>query len=369
MNKYELQYKWEENKRKILAGVGVFAGFVLVGGGIMMLTYNRLYNETAGPQVMLAKNVLVHGKEGTLDLYAIEEGEKIDSLSLPESFLLSANQNLDKTYVYDKTSGKLQRVSADDDELVVDLVKDVDDSLLSELIKATDFEATDEWFAFKTEDAFHVIHNEDETKRMIRIDDDEEITAWSINDQGLYTADGDFLSFVNFEEAKERRIEIGDTTTSLHPIGEYMMAHNDFGSSKDESILLRITGGSLHIEELKSLGAMDYVKPQVPADENQLVFIDVDRNEEGTAVRKRLIVQNAISVDDKQIDEPLTLELTTKGDFNTSQLLASNGFLYNYEDKEQTIGISELRNGREYKTLFLDSMNEKLPYFLPLYED
>lgn len=368
MDKYELKYKWEENKRNIIAGVSLLAGAVLVGGGILLMTHNRLYNEIAGPEILLAKNVLVHNNEGGLDLYSVEEGDKVDTIALPEDFLISSNQSLDDAYLYDKETGKLSLIEVEDDALAYEEVKTVDESMIKTLKEASHFETTDDWFAFETEEAFHVLHDEDDTKRVIRIEEDSKLTSWNISEFGLYSGDADYVSYVSFEDGKESRMEIGDKTTRLHSMGKYMIAHNDFGADRGESIMLRLSNDSLHIEEMKKVNDLNYVHPIVSSDENQLVFVSVDRNEEGSAIRKQLIVQNAVSVDDEDIDAPLVLELMTEGNFNEHQVMASNGFLYNYEKESSTVGISELRNGREYKTIDLSGMSEKRPFFLPIYD-
>lgn len=362
MDKYELKYKWEENKRNILSGVGLTAGLALVGGGIFMLTQNFMYDETAGPEVILAEHLVVHNDQGKLDLYDIEEEAAVDSLALPEEFLIGANQNLDETYVYDKDKATIYRVDVEKDKLAYDAVRDFDEGFAEKLDKATTFETTDEHFAFQSADGFLVVNDED-TKN-IKVDG--EIDTWNLSDSGIYYAQGEELSFIDFAEQKEKTIEIGAKTSRIHPNGKSMMVHNTFGSGLGSSILLRLPQEGLHIEEMQNVDSIYYTVPRVPGDENQLVYLDVERNDEGTALRKQLIVRNAVTVEDEEENEATVLELTGEGNFLEPHTLASNGFLYNYEEGK-FIGISEIRNGRQYKTVPVTNMNKQNPYFLPVY--
>lgn len=364
MDKYELKYKWEENKRSILSGVGLTAGLALVGGGIFMMTQNFLYDETAGPEVVLAEHLVVHNDKGELDLYDIEDEKAVDSLALPKEFLIGSNQNLDQTYVYDKDEAKLYRVDVEKEELSFESIYAFDDVLGEMLKKSTGFETTDEQFAFQSKEGFLIV-NDEETKD-IAVDGD--VDAWSLSDAGLYFAQGDNVSFVDFEDEKEHTIEIGAKTSRIHPNGRSMMVHNTFGSNLGSTILLRLPQEGLNIEEMRNIDSIYYTVPKVPGDENQLVYMDIERNEEGTALRKQLIVRNAVTVEDEEENKELVLELTGEGNFLEDHTIASNGFLYNYEEG-QFIGVSEIRNGRQYKTVPVTNMSTNNPYFLPVYND
>lgn len=363
MDKYELKYLWEENKRKILSGVGLTAGLAMIGGGIYMMTQNFLYDETAGPEVVLAEHLIVHNDKGELDLYDIEAEKVVDSHTLPKEFLIEANQNLDQTYVYDKEKGTLYRVDVVKEELSFEPIYNFDDGLAETLGKATGFETTDEYFAFQSGDGFLIV-NDKETKD-IAIDGD--VDAWSLSEAGLYFAQGDEVSFVDFEKEKEHTIEIGAKTSRIHPSGQSMMVHNTFGSNLGSTILLRLPQEGLNIEEMRTIDSIFYTIPKVPSDENQLIYLDIERNEEGTALRKQLIVQNVVTVEDEEENKELVLELTGEGNFLEEHTISSNGFLYNYEEGK-FVGVSEVRNGRQYKTVPVTNMSVDNPYFLPVYE-
>lgn len=365
MDKYELKYKWEENKRNILAGAGLVAGLALIGGGIFMMTQNFFYDETAGPEIILADSLLTHNNEGQLDLYQIEEDKHLDTIALPETFLLGSNQNLDQTYVYDKDKGALSRVEVDKDKLSYEEVHTFDESIAGELKEAVAFETTDEQFAFYTPDAFYVVDDK-MTTHTIPLEEEVEVNAWSLGTEGLYYAEGDHLAYVDLASKAEERVELGDKTSRIHGSGRSVMVHNNFGSKLGKSVLFRLQPNNLHIEEIKNIDSFFFEKPRVPADENQIVYLDIERNEEGTAIRKQLIVQNAVSVEDEEVNKPTVMELTATGEFKEDHTLASNGFLYNYEEGEY-VGVSEIRNGRQYKAVTVKNMNEKLPYFLPVY--
>lgn len=361
MDKYELKYWWEENRRNFLAGTGLLAGIALMGVGILMLTKDYFYDHTAMPDVLLAEHLIVHNDKGELDLYSIEDEKRMDSLELPENFIVAANQDLDITYVYDKDEGLLNRVDISKDKLSYKALHEFDEGYANALSKTLALQTTDENFAFHGEDGFVVVNDQGVTEYDVK----EDVDVWNLSDAGLYYAVDDSLSFIDFAEDKIETIEIGAPTSHIHPNGLSMMVHNTFGEGMGESILLRLPQKGLFIEEMKNVESIFYTKPRVPGDENQLIYLDIERNDEGNALRKQLLVRNAVTVEDES-NEVLSIELTGNGNFIEAHTLASNGYLYNYEEGE-FIGVSEIRNGRQYKTIEVTNMNKEQPYFLPVY--
>lgn len=345
MDLQELKYKFEDNKKQIMAGLSAVLGVALIGGGIWIFNRDRLYDETAGPEIILADYLLSHNSSGELDLYSIEDNTLLDTLALPKNVLVTKNQNLDGAYVYDKDGAMLSHVVIKNDKVSLEAVRQMEKGLRDSLEKATGFDTDGERFAFVSPESIVVLNE----KTVITETDEEwkEADAWTLSDSGLYVAKGEKMSYVDFESGKKTEIEVGDTSTRLHKNGNYIMAHNNFGSGLDNSIILRLQPDSLHIEELKEVDSLNYVKPLVAGNENQLIFLSINYNDEGDALSKKLIVQNAVGTEKEA--NPIVLDLSTEGNMTDETTLARNGFLYHIDPKTKSISVSELRNGREFK--------------------
>lgn len=175
---------------------------------------------------------------------------------------------------------------------------------------------------------------------------------------------------IDLKSKEAADIEIGDTTTDLTRNGSYLMAHNNFGSGKDTHSLLRINGENLYIEELKKIPATGQIEVAVPADENQLVYLQIRKDDKGNVERQDLMTMNAVGAKtDKSavIDSGETLvALATEGDYEEANTLASNGFLYNLDVKAGEITITEIRNGREAKAIAVET-DEANVFYVPIY--
>lgn len=369
MNNFK--YFLEDHKKKIFSVGSIVAGLSLVAGVFFLVSSqnHKVYNETKGPEVIMAKSIMVQSEKGDLSLYDVKGNEKKSSLEIGKNTLVNHNQEMDTAFVYDKDTATLSEVKLKNDKMSLETIKTIDDKdLKEELSKATTFKSTDARFAFLTPSGAYVI---DETDKVI--EPREELAGTNelaLSDSNLYVAKGESLYTVNLKTQKQKTIEIGDKTTELNAMGNYIMAHNQFGKGINKSMALRIKNESLKIDELKQFDTTNYLNVTVPSNENQLVLLNIKKGTASEQARKELIVMNAVgatSKKEKENNKPFVMSLSTSADFNKKNTLASNGYLYNKSAKESRVSITELRNGREYRSISVDTTKDD-GFFMPVYK-
>lgn len=371
MNNFK--YFLEDHKKSIFSVGSIVAGVSLVAGIFVLINVqnHKLYNETKGPEVIIAKNIIVQSDEGDLDLYNVKGNEKKGSLDIGKNTLVNHNQEMDTAFVYDKDTATLSEVKLKNEKMSLETIQKIEDKTLKEeLSKATQFKTTNEEFAFLTPNGAYVIN---ETDRVIK-PRKEHVGAneLALSDSNLYLANGDSLYAVDLKTQKQKTIEIGDKTTELNAMGNYIMAHNQFGKGINKSMALRIKKESLKIEELKQFDTTNYINVTVPSNENQLVMLNIKKGTASEQARKELIVMNAVGAtskkeEDKKENKPFVMTLAISADFNKNNTIASNGYLYNKSSKENRVSITELRNGREYRSVSVDSSKDD-GFFMPVYK-
>lgn len=362
----DFKYFLEDHKKTIFSTGGIIAGIGLLGGVFMFVNYqnHKNYDETAGPKVILAEHLIVQSEKGDLDLFNVEDNKKVDTLSISDNTLISRNQQMDAVFVYDKDNATISEIVVEKDKMTLETIKTVKNkSLKEQLITANDFTTNENDFAFISPEKTWVV---DESEKVIETDDElANANAMSLTDTNLYLAKKDKIYSIDLESGKQSEIEVGDTTTELNAMGNYMMAHNEFGSDLGKSIVLRLKKDSLHIEELKQFDTNQYLNVSVPSDENQLVMLNIKKDTNDEVLKQELIIMNAVGTKDEE--KPFVLNLSTDGDFTKQSVLASNGYLYNIDTKSDEVSITELRNGREYRSISVETKDEN-PFFIPIYK-
>lgn len=364
------KYWLEENRGKIAIIGAAVSTLAVIGGGIFMYVFDKSYDETAGPEVVLASNIISRNADGDLTALSLVKESVTDTLAIPKNAILFKGPNLDRVYVYDPTTFIIREVGVTDDHLHAEPVLEVAEALRKDINEATHILTNDKAFAFVTPKKTVVV---DETgKRLVETSKEwANADAVQLTETDLYVSKQNKLLNTDLANKETAEIEIGDTTTDLTRNGNYLMAHNNFGSGKDVHTLLRINGENLYIEELKKVPASGQIQVAVPADENQLVYLQIRKDEKGNVERQDLLTMNAVGTKTEKnaaIDSAeTTIALTTEGTYEEATTLASNGFLYNLDVAEGEITITEIRNGREAKAIAVET-DEAHAFYVPIYK-
>ena len=382
MDFQELRYKIEDNKRKIVGLTSLLIALVLIGTGVFMFVRDRVYEETGGSDIVLVEHMIVRNEEDGIDLYSVEENKLVDTVLLPDESVLGINDDLNVIYMLDTEKRSLSELVVQNNTLSFETIKEFTEDEVEKLEDVTEIKASESVVAMKSNESFTLLDLEKESVTTIPIYDEKEesdeedediplnVTAWNINEKSLFFAKGDNLSRYLLDDSEnEHVLEIGDLTTAIYPVNDNMLVYNGFGGGLNKSIALKIDSESGLIEEMVTIEGLNVIKPRVPASENKLVHITVEANQTDGVAKKQLTVK---PYDPKMKDNDVkefVIDLTADGSFDEGNVLSIDGFLYNLEANDLYIGITELRNGREFKKLSIDSVSMETPFFIPVSND
>lgn len=365
------KYWLEENKGKIGLIGSAIGATALVGGGLFFFIHEGTYDETAGPEVILATDFLAQNKLGDIDAIDIETNKLTDSYDLPDKAHLFRSPNLDGLYFYDPATFTIKGLTVEEDKIIeTNSVTIRDTTVQAQLTNVQRVLTNGNEFAVVIPEKTVVLDKSGnvllETQKELANASEVELTPTE-----LYVAKDTKLFNIDLNSKEVTQMDIGDKTTRIERNGKYVMARNDFGKAMGTQTVLRIKDESLHIEEVKKYSRENRMDIPVPADENQLLHITYRTDEKGEVIRRDLLTMNAVGVKTDESDEldseETTIEMTTVAPFSEETTLASNGFLYNIDPEGGEITITEIRNGREANAVAVDTDGLHSMY-VPIYE-
>ena len=351
-----MKYWLEDNKDKLYIG-GAVVALGLLGVGIYnFVDKDKEYNIGEGVEITMADYMLTQKLDGDLALVDVEENEVTSTYNLHDDSLTFYGENLDEMYVYiDNSVSSVSVKEGGELELVNGIT-------VPELENVGAIQTGGGHFGFLTPEEL-VITNEN--GEPVIVFEDNESNVYHLTDKGVYLAMDTEIHFVDYGEGETKYIDIGDVTTKFSRHGETIVARNDFGKGEDTQTVLNIENGDLHIDELKRVQYDNKLDINVPANENQIVYIQHVVNKDGDITRQDLAtlsVNEEFDTEETVNLSDFTLPLDTLEEFSEESTIASRGFLY--DDTGDSIRIIEMRNGREATRLSTGDIQRFIPIYL-----
>lgn len=249
----ELQYKIEENKSKIMLIVGVIA-FILAVIGVFKifgidLNYDSNFSDAESEKYVLATGILGGNTNGQVNLYNPTNGEVMDNIQLDgDVFIYDKGSNMETVNVYNPEANELHEIKVKGKKLSKSKKKIVD--LKGNRILNFDYENNRFVGLLENEKGF--IYKNISTKKEIIVDLDlsASVDSYVIIKNNLLFTSGEYIYSVNLSNGKHKKIDIGESSLSIHPLKDKVFVHNNFGYERNKSILLDINPETLYINNV-----------------------------------------------------------------------------------------------------------------------
>lgn len=350
------KYWLEDNKDKFYIGGAVLALGLIGLGAFTYFNKENNYNIGEGVEVVMADYILTHKENGDLELLDVDKNESVSTYDMEDDAITFHGENLDEMFIYDNNKIQSVNIDADGELSLIDVL-----NISTDITDVIDVQKGGENYGFLTPNDL-IITDKDGTP--IIVFEDNEANVYHLADRGVYLAVDTEIHFVDYEDSQTQYIDIGDVTTKFSQHGDTIVARNDFGSGEDIESVLNMEDGNLFIDDLKRVQYENKIDILTPQTENQLVYIQLNTNDDGEITRQDLAT---LSINEKsETDENIhlsdfTLPLDTTETFGEDKTLSSRGFIY--DETETGLRIIEMRNGREATRL----SNERIKNFVPIY--
>lgn len=244
------KYTMQKHRGKIWLGGSVLATAVVAGGVWLVVSEDSPLSETKEAVSYLADHAIMAKKDGQMELVKVDTGEQVGALKIDSATPILYQASKDHETLYAFNGDELFAISEEAEAIS-------HQSLINGIGKATPSK-------FTTDGTLLAVYDEVEktidvidiaTKSSNQVKDIVSVKDMLVHNGTIYYLTESEL--VQLKDGEEKRIEVGDTLTSLQVMNNNLVVHSTFGEEKGENIVLYVNADTLDIENLQKTGAVN----------------------------------------------------------------------------------------------------------------
>lgn len=244
------KYTMQKHRGKIWLGGSVLATAIVAGGVWLVVSEDSPLSETKEAVSYLADHAIMAKQDGQMELLKVTTGEAVGSLKIDSAtpFIYQASPDHETLYAFN--GDELFSIREEATGLA-------QQSIVNGIGKTTPSK-------FATDGSVLAVYDEQgKTLDIVDVTTKETQTVKdvvSVKDVLVFNGAVYFLTeseLVQLKAGEEKRIEVGDTLTSLQVMNGNLVVHSTFGQEKGENIVLYVNAETLDIENLQKTGAVN----------------------------------------------------------------------------------------------------------------
>lgn len=331
----DLKYEIEKNKAKILLVVGIISFILAIIGLIKVFNidigYDKKYKEEDSQKYVLAEGVLGANVNGIINLYNPENGEKFDSKELEgETFIYDKSSNLESLTAYDVDNNKIYNIESKNKKITIS--KSIELNLKNKNILNFDYE--NKHFVGLLNDKKTFVYKNTSKKKESKIDLKiaSEVDSYLIVKNNLLITSGNYIYTFDLTNSKHKKIDIGESSLSIHILKDKVYIHNAFGYERNKSILLDINPKTLYINSVEQFKDSNVNIIETSSNSEKIYYSEeflTSKENQVTQILKTLDIDN-----DKIVP---TIKYAGKYSINRLNAYGNLGYIYYYEENKLKI--------------------------------
>lgn len=354
----DLKYKIEANKTKILLVVGIIS-FILAAIGLFKafninFGYSGKYKEETSEKYVLAEGILGANVNGIVNLYNPESGEKLDSKKLEgETFIYDKDSSLETLIAYDVDENKLYEVKAKGKKILIS--NSIDVGLKNSNILNFDYE--NKYFVglLANKKSFVCKNLSKKKESIIDLKLTSDIDSYRIVKNNLLFTSENYIYTVDLTNNKHKKIDIGESSLSIHSLKNKVYIHNAFGYERNKSILLDINPTTLYINNVYQFKDSNVNILETSSNSGKVYY-----SEEFLTSKDGKVTQVIKSLDSDMKKPVSTIKYT--GEYSISKLNSYGNLGYIYYHEKDTLKIFSLKSLEEEYSFNLEDDT-----YMPIY--
>lgn len=249
----ELKYKFEENKSKVMLIGGIIV-FILAVIGMFKIfgikfDYDSKFEGGESEKYVLATGIFGGNANGQVNLYNPTDGEILDKVQLEgDVFIYDKSSDMKTVNAYNPQTSELYEIKIKNKKLSVSKKGEIE---LNDN-RVLNFDYDKNKFVALLENERSFIYRNLSTKKDMVIDLDltSAVDSYLLVKNNLLFTSGDYIYTVNLSNGKHEKIDIGESSLSIHSLKNKVFIHNNFGFERNKSILLDIDPATLYINNV-----------------------------------------------------------------------------------------------------------------------
>ncbi|MEG7882965.1 hypothetical protein [Bacillus paranthracis] len=350
MDRTKMKYLFQKHKDKLLVGLSI-AVTIGIGTGVYFVFFHdnetKSKNETLfDKHIKLADTIVTGDKNGKVSLLDTKSGDELDNVSLGDGkgneFKFARSKNLESVYAYNQKNHTFYEITVNEKQLHKKEIVSVSDAL----VEFDSFQSDGKNIVFLSKDKKELTHIKDKSTYK-KYASTEEVSDFLVDKGQLVFATNSFIHSVDLKNEKEKKIEIGDSTTGLFAVKNEIIAYNKFGNGKEDSIVLRLRADDLYVKEMHKFES-NRVEPLVPDGDDETLIYSQKVNEK-THPKQLIQVLNNKDKFKKDVRPFQTPNNRKIVDYEKSNSVASKGYVYS--KKGTRLEITDIRGEKIAYTL------------------